>query len=206
MLSWYKIYERFAMELTSYNQKRMINTTPEPQANEKQLKFVVQKHAASNLHYDFRLEMNGVLKSWAIPKGPSMNPKVKRLAIMVEDHSLNYRMFEGSIPKGNYGAGMVMVWDEGDYTLEGNEQMESKKAKDKNAVLLLQEGKIKFLLQGKKLQGEFALIKSHDHDKGEKQWLLMKLPDDYATSKDILLLDKSVVSDKTIEELTNINK
>jgi bifunctional non-homologous end joining protein LigD len=189
------------MSLTKYKAKRSFEKTPEPKggkAESKTLRFVVQKHAASHLHYDFRLEMEGVLKSWAVPKGPSMDTKIKRLAMMVEDHPYAYRTFEGTIPKGNYGAGTVMVWDEGDYEatdLAGK----SKTMQDKELRHQLHTGKIKFTLHGKKLKGAFALVKAAS--RGENSWLLMKLDDDQAISEDILLKDKSVISGKAIENL-----
>src|SRR5437762_14005416 len=127
------------MNLALYKKKRSFKETPEPEGKKKftsrALKFVVQKHDATNLHYDFRLEMEGVLKSWAVPKGPSMNPQDKRLAMMVEDHPYDYRTFEGTIPAGNYGAGTVMVWDEGTYDAMEHEE-EPIKTQEK---ILLQE-------------------------------------------------------------------
>lgn len=126
------------------------------------LKFVVQEHHATHLHFDFRLGMDGVLKSWAIPKGPSMNPKDKRLAIMVEDHTLEYAAFEGIIPEGHYGSGAVVIWDSGAYELLGGS---------------IAEGRLEFMLKGKKLKGGFVLVKMSGKD---REWLLMKKRDQFA--------------------------
>lgn len=189
------------MGLVEYKKKRTLRNTPEPaggKSDAKILRFVVQKHAASHLHYDFRLEMNGVLKSWAVPKGPSMDPSVKRLAMMVEDHPFDYRTFEGVIPEGNYGAGTVMVWDEGEYHAADG-AFKSKKEEDKNLLHQLAAGKIKFILDGSKLKGEFALIKAPG--RGENAWLLMKLKDKHASTKDILARDRSAVSGRTLDEI-----
>ncbi len=190
------------MALEEYKKKRSFNKTPEPEGKKAStkdaLKFVVQKHDASHLHYDFRLEMEGVLKSWAVPKGPSLDPEVKRLAMMVEDHPYDYRTFEGTIPKGNYGAGTVIVWDEGTYESAETDSIE-KKDQEKNLLHQLHSGKIKFIMHGKKLKGEFALVKASN--RGENSWLLMKLKDKFASTKDITKQDKSVQSDKTIEEV-----
>lgn len=168
------------MALEDYNKKRNFKETSEPKGKEKssagKLKFVIQRHAASRLHYDFRLEMEGVLKSWAVPKGPSLNPTDKRLAMMVEDHPFAYRTFEGSIPKGNYGAGEVEIWDEGTY-----EPIE--KVKDKSDDLImraqLHQQSVKFILHGKKVKGEFALVKIKN-SKDENAWLLIKHKDKFA--------------------------
>lgn len=186
------------MILDKYNEKRNFNSTKEPKGEvgnlQKELIFVVQKHAASHLHYDFRLELNGVLKSWAIPKGPSMNPDDKRLAIMVEDHPYSYKDFEGTIPKGNYGAGTVIVWDKGTYTL-ADKLPKTTLENQLNADL--QKGHLSIILNGKKLKGEFSLVRMHDSE----NWLLIKKNDSQATDSDILKKNKSVLSNITLEDL-----
>jgi bifunctional non-homologous end joining protein LigD len=188
------------MSLTTYKKKRSFNDTPEPTGGRGQqgaLRFVVQKHAASHLHYDFRLEMDGVLKSWAVPKGPSLNPEVKRLAMMVEDHPYDYKDFEGIIPEGNYGAGTVIVWDEGTY--EALEEPGSKLQGEKLLLKQLKAGSIKVRLKGKKLKGEFALVRTKGM--GDNAWLLIKHNDRYAKETDITAKDKSVLSGKTLEKM-----
>ncbi len=188
------------MSLRKYNQKRNFNGTTEPEGlrakAEKDLVFVVQKHAASHLHYDFRLAMDGVLKSWAIPKGPSLDPKHKRLAIMVEDHPYNYKDFEGTIPEGNYGAGNIIVWDRGTYIPARNTNKDTLENKLKADLM---KGHLRFILKGEKLKGEFALIQL----KGKKDnaWLLVKKNDNYASEEDIQKKDKSVISKLTLETL-----
>lgn len=194
------------MALEKYRQKRDASKTPEPfggKSNENKLRFVVQKHAASHLHYDFRLEMEGVLKSWAVPKGPSLDPEVKRLAMMVEDHPYDYRNFEGIIPQGEYGGGTVIVWDEGFYE-PFESDAETKQEQDKVLRAGLHSGKIKFVLNGKKLKGAFALVKAHG--RGENGWLLMKLEDKYASHQDITLKGKSVISGKTLDQVAKTSK
>ncbi|MEO5684873.1 MAG: DNA ligase D [Chitinophagaceae bacterium] len=189
------------MSLTAYNEKRTFKTTPEPtggKADAQQLHFVIQKHDASRLHYDFRLQMEGVLKSWAVPKGPSTDPSVKRLAMMVEDHPYDYRNFEGIIPKGQYGGGTVIVWDEGTYTpAEGS--FKDKKSMEKNLLEQLNKGKLVFTLHGEKLKGDYALVKSSYQ--GETSWLLMKIKDKYAAKSDVTKKEKSVLSGKTIKQM-----
>jgi len=194
------------MALDKYIQKRDAKKTPEPfggKSSEGKLRFVVQKHAASHLHYDFRMEMEGVLKSWAVPKGPSLDPEIKRLAMMVEDHPFDYRNFEGIIPQGEYGGGTVIVWDEGYYE-PYESKTKSKSEQEKELLQGLHGGKVKFILKGKKLKGTFALVKAHG--RGENGWLLMKLEDSHATDKDITLRDKSVISGKTLEQVTKTSK
>lgn len=192
------------MSLADYKKKRNFQKTTEPKGVKakpsKQLIFVVQKHDASHLHYDFRLELDGVLKSWAVPKGPSLNPDDKRLAMMVEDHPFDYKDFEGTIPKGNYGAGEVIVWDNGVYIpVGGGTNLAENEKLVKKA---LKKGDLKFVLLGKKLKGEFALVKMH---KDEKSWLLIKKHDEYSKTTDILKKNKSVISGNSIEKMQKAN-
>ncbi len=172
--------------LKNYKAKRDFKSTPEPtggkNAGKGKLSFVVQRHKASHLHYDFRLEMDGVLKSWAVPKGPSLNPGDKRLAMEVEDHPYDYKDFKGIIPDG-YGAGIVEIWDQGWYTdLEKNDA----KTSEKNLLKELKTGSVKVVLHGKKLKGEFALVKLKPRGNSTKDnsWLLIKHNDKYAVDTD----------------------
>ncbi len=188
------------MGLTEYKKKRSFKGTPEPtggKATKSKLVFVVQKHDASRLHYDFRLELNGVLVSWAVPKGPSLNPADKRLAMHVEDHPYDYRTFEGIIPEGNYGAGTVIVWDEGTY--EPVEEASSKDTMEKILKRDHDKGSMKIRLHGTKLRGEFAIVKLKG--KEDNSWLLIKHRDEFASTEDVTEQDASVVSGKTIEEM-----
>lgn len=165
--------------LTDYKKKRNFKRTPEPQAEVKapatKRIFVVQRHKASTLHYDFRIEVNGVLKSWAIPKGPSMNPHDRRLAIMVEDHPVSYASFKGTIPEGNYGAGIVEIWDKGTYVPNRIDPLQST---DRHILKQINEGSFKFTLKGKKLKGTFWLLRLKEH--GTNSWILIKGNDRYA--------------------------
>lgn len=168
------------MSLKEYVKKRDFKQTSEPKSGKtagKKLAFVVQRHHASHLHYDFRLELDGVLKSWAVPKGPSMNPNDKRLAMMVEDHPYDYKNFEGIIPNGNYGAGVVLIWDEGTY-----ESLDESRENDVKALRAgLKAGNLKFKLEGKILKGEFALVKLRSAE--DNSWLLIKHRDKYAVDE-----------------------
>ncbi len=167
------------MALATYNKKRDFKKTSEPGGKIKKsasnLIFVIQRHKASRLHYDFRLELDGVLKSWAVPKGPSLNPKDKRLAMMVEDHPYDYKDFAGIIPQGNYGAGIVEIWDKGTYSDIDNSP---KELAEKKLRAGLKSGDFKFQLFGKKLKGEFVLVKLKAKD--DNSWLLIKHNDKYA--------------------------
>lgn len=192
------------MGLSIYKKKRSFAHTPEPSGGRskiKSLQFVVQKHDASHLHYDFRLEMEGVLKSWAVPKGPSLDPAQKRLAVMVEDHPYNYRRFEGTIPKGHYGAGTVEIWDRGTYTPA--DPGSSKRENERTLLNQLKKGKLTFILHGDKLKGEFSLVKMKQAEKN--QWLLIKHQDEYATEKDILSARRPVKK-KSAPRKTEVKK
>jgi bifunctional non-homologous end joining protein LigD len=188
------------MPLNAYQKKRSFKKSSEPKgvlgkkSQHNFLHFVIQKHAASHLHYDFRLEMHGVLKSWAIPKGPSLNPNVKRLAIQVEDHPYEYKDFEGIIPEGNYGAGKVIIWDEGSYD-PGDKSI---KDFDKYFVKSLKLGHIDFVLHGQKLSGKFSLVKIKSPQKNA--WLLIKTKENKSRQKDTVS-ENSVRSGLAVEQL-----
>ena len=178
-------------KLNKYNHKRDFNITKEPKGKLKEsqnkLAFVMQLHFATRNHFDLRLEHDGVLLSWAVPKGPSYNPSDKRLAIMVEDHPLDYRHFEGVIPKGEYGAGPVMIWDEGYYTPLTNL---------KNGLV---KGSLKFALFGKRLKGKWALVHLKDNE-----WLLIKDSDEYSKDHEgMSKFIKSIKTNRTIGEINN---
>ena len=182
---------------------RNFGDTPEPAGGKpKKSKlpiFVIQKHAATRLHYDFRLEMEGVLKSWAIPKGPSYDPAVKRLAMMTEDHPYDYAAFEGVIPSGNYGGGNVIIWDNGTWELTEPE----------DPVKGIKSGKLAFRMYGKKMFGEWALVKIHGRpgSKGN-EWLLLKHRDEFANADvDVTeVAPRSIISDLTVEEIGAVSK
>jgi bifunctional non-homologous end joining protein LigD len=198
------------MALDEYKRKRRFEETPEPPPKlEKQSRhrFVVQRHAATRLHYDFRLEMEGVLKSWAVPKGPSMDPADKRLAMQVEDHPVSYFDFEGTIPKGNYGGGTVMVWDAGTWEPLSPVPVNGEyvPGTEKEAAAMLAKGDLKFRLKGKRLKGDFALvhIKGRSGSKGN-EWLLIKKKDDYVIAGfDIneAAYDTSILSNRTMAQI-----
>lgn len=179
--------------LRTYKQKRHFDRSPEPKPEKKPGRprrlFVVQKHRARNLHYDFRLEAGGVLKSWAVPKGPSTDPKVKRLAMAVEDHPLDYANFEGVIPEGEYGGGTVMVWDQGTYEPENEENIGS----------LLKKGELKLTLKGKKLKGSWVLVRTRD-----RNWLLIKHRDRFASEDELTVTSPaSVLTRRTLAEIAS---
>ena len=181
-------------------ERKNSGTTPAPEGSAGGhgaggLVFVVQKHDASSLHYDFRLEAGGVLKSWAIPKGPSSDPSQKRLAIPTEDHAMEYMDFEGVIPEGEYGAGTVMIWDKGMYEVIAEKEGGNPLTPGES----VRRGRIKFRLHGEKMKGDWSLVRM----KGKSEWLLIKKDDRYAGSKDALIKSapNSVVSGKSIEQI-----
>jgi len=186
------------MPLEEYNKKRQFESTPEPVGKieqEESFRFVIQRHQATRLHYDLRLEMEGVLKSWAVPKGPSMNPKDKRLAMQTENHPVKYLTFHGVIPKGNYGAGMMDIWDSGTYKI-----LESKYGT--NGVKQLEKGDLKIEFFGEKIKGSFALVKTN-RDQAENAWLLIKKKDKFATD---LAYDAEVLAEKTVNPVKEAKK
>ena len=181
------------MGLEEYKRKRRFSETPEPEGKVKKAagsSFVIQKHRATRLHYDFRLEMDGVLRSWAIPKGPSLDPAEKRLAVETEDHPIDYGGFEGIIPAGNYGAGKVIIWDNGTYEIVDPDTPEKGWKK----------GKLHFTLKGKKLKGEWVLVRG---SRAPKQWIFFKVRDKYADVETDITVDRpeSIVSGKRVEEI-----
>jgi len=188
--------------LDQYASKRDFRKTKEPKGGKKKKGkkriFVIQKHDASSLHYDFRFEHGGVLKSWAVPKGPSTDPSVKRLAVPTEDHPVEYAGFEGVIPEGEYGAGTVMIWDRGTY-----ENIREKK-KDDGASMerSLEDGRVEVRLEGEKISGGYALIRT-GRGKGDDRWLLIKMKDDEADARrnPVSTEPDSVASGRTLEEI-----
>jgi bifunctional non-homologous end joining protein LigD len=188
-----------AVSLHKYREKRNFDRTTEPAGNAKgkrpdkrPLIFVIQKHRATQLHYDFRLEFADVLLSWAVPKGPSLDPSIKRLAMQVEDHPLGYAGFEGVIPEGEYGGGTVMVWDRGTWIAESDD-----------IEAALKKGDLKFTLEGVKLHGSWVLVRTRGFgSKGDKSWLLIKHRDRFASTNDITSQKpRSVVSDRLLAEI-----
>jgi bifunctional non-homologous end joining protein LigD len=197
------------MALEEYKRKRKFEDTPEPPPKvetKRGNRFVVQMHDATRLHFDFRLEMEGVLKSWAVPKGPSLDPADKRLAMHVEDHPVSYFDFEGNIPEGNYGAGSVMVWDVGTWQPLSPTQVNGKyvPGTEADALTMLAKGDLKFRLNGKRLKGDFALVKMRARRPGSKgnEWLMIKKHDDHVVEGyDIDAIDQSVLTGQTLEEV-----
>jgi bifunctional non-homologous end joining protein LigD len=197
------------MALEEYKRKRRFEETPEPPPKVESKaghRFVVQKHDATRLHYDFRLEMEGVLKSWAVPKGPSLDPADKRLAMQVEDHPVSYFDFEGNIPEGNYGAGTVMVWDVGTWQPLSPVAVKGKyvPGTEAEAAAMLAKGDLKFRLHGKQLNGDFALVKMRGRRPGSKgnEWLMIKKHDEFVVEGyDIESLDESALSGRSLAEI-----
>jgi bifunctional non-homologous end joining protein LigD len=188
--------------LTEYRRKRNFDKTAEPEGGtaprgrKRQLRFVIQKHAASHLHFDLRLELDGVMKSWAVPKGPSYDPTVKRLAMEVEDHPIEYNSFEGTIPKGEYGGGTVMLWDRGTYAPENGGGEDA--VRDG-----YERGDLKIVFDGKRMLGSWVLVRTRTDPRGRAQWLLIKHRDQVATSEIDVVAEAmtSVTTGRTMEEI-----
>jgi bifunctional non-homologous end joining protein LigD len=189
-------------QLAEYRRKRDFTRTAEPRGgiarNAKKLAFVIQKHAASHLHYDLRLELDGVMKSWAVPKGPSLDPAVKRLAMEVEDHPIEYNKFEGTIPQGEYGGGTVMLWERGTYSYGGTDP-----DPEEGLRRGYQKGDFKFVLNGKRLKGSWALVRMRRDRPGKPQWLLIKHRDEHAVPGSDVAADyqTSVATGRTMDEI-----
>jgi bifunctional non-homologous end joining protein LigD len=188
-------------QLAEYNRKRHFAVTPEPpgravpRSAPRPLQFVIQKHRASHLHYDFRLEHRGVMLSWAVPKGPSLDPSQKRLAMQTEPHPMDYNQFEGVIPEGEYGGGTVMIWDKGIWAPTAKDQLGGEEEVDRQ----LAKGELKFVLLGEKLAGSWVLVRTQ---RGDRQWLLIKHRDQYASEEDVTITKPlSVVSGRTMAEI-----
>jgi bifunctional non-homologous end joining protein LigD len=191
--------------LNEYNKKRDFSKTPEPssakgKATKGPLSFVIQKHAARRLHYDFRLELDGVLVSWAVPKGPSLDPSEKRLAVKVEDHPLDYAGFEGMIPKGEYGGGEVIVWDRGVFTPDEDDQLswDDRDEAQKRLRKMIKDGKLSIFLEGEKLRGSWALVKLKGKD---NEWLMIKHRDGFTSKTDVTEKDHSVATGRTLADV-----
>jgi bifunctional non-homologous end joining protein LigD len=188
--------------LAEYKRKRDFTKTAEPEGkttrgrSARALKYVIQKHAASRLHFDFRLELDGVMKSWAVPKGPSYDPAVRRLAMEVEDHPIEYNSFEGTIPKGEYGGGTVMLWDRGTYEPEAGGGAKALREG-------YERGDLKIVLRGKRLRGGWVLVRMRRDEGGRAQWLLIKHRDEYADADYDVVADvtTSVASGRTMDEI-----
>ena len=192
--------KKLTASLKAYNAKRDFTKTAEPegkaQKTGKALRFVIQKHAASHLHFDFRLELDGVMKSWAVPKGPSYDPTVKRLAMQVEDHPIEYNTFEGTIPKGEYGGGTVMIWDRGTYEAESGDGQDGVREG-------YSRGDLKIIMHGERMQGSWVLVRTRRDPQGRNQWLLIKHRDRLAMEgADIVAaVQTSVVTGRTMDEI-----
>ncbi len=194
-------------QLTEYSAKRSFSATPEPAAQVRDahggpLLFVIQQHAARHMHYDLRLECDGVLKSWAIPKGPSLDPNDKRLAAQTEDHPFDYASFEGVIPPGQYGAGEMIVWDCGVYSPDEGQQysFHDRAQAEERVRTELENGKLSFLLRGEKVKGSFALVRMADR----KNWLLIKHKDRFVAKTDLTAQNRSVLSNASVEEMKSV--